>query len=297
MSEKLEKNSIGFIGVGNMGGALLKGFAEAAASAAEATASAAEAAASAAEATASAASADSGTAIFAYDKAGDKRENYGRYATFTENTAELCRKSRFLAVLVKPQQLAETIAEIKDCLTADTVIISFCAGISADFYYKAIGKSDVKVVTVMPNTPAMLRLGASALARNEYVTDSEFAFAKSVTDSVGVSEEVPMSKMREIIAVNGSSPAFIYLFAKGFLEYAERAGIDKDAALTLFAGTLTGSAAMLSGSGFTPDELIRQVSSPGGTTVAGLAELGDLTALVGKACEACTRRAYELGGS
>lgn len=148
----------------------------------------------------------------------------------------------------------------------------------------------------MPNTPMMLGLGASAISRADGVTDEEFAFAKSVIESCGIAEEVPINKMKEIIAVNGSSPAFIYLFAKGFVDYAKSVDIDPDAALKLFAQSLVGSAKMLTDSGMTVDELIKQVSSPGGTTIAGLDKLyeGKLTDTVDECCKACTARAYEL---
>ena len=111
-----------------------------------------------------------------------------------------------------------------------------------------------------------------------------------------VAEEVPINKMKEIIAVNGSSPAFIYLFAKGFVDYAKSVDINPDAALKLFAQSLVGSAKMLTDSGMTVDELIKQVSSPGGTTIAGLDKLyeGKLTDTVDECCKACTARAYEL---
>ena len=105
-----------------------------------------------------------------------------------------------------------------------------------------------------------------------------------------------LEKMKEIIAINGSSPAFIYLFAKGFIEYAESVGIDKNAATELFSQSLIGSAKMITDSGYSIDELIKMVSSPGGTTLAGLDRLyeGKLTEVVGNACESCTKRAYEL---
>ena len=102
--------------------------------------------------------------------------------------------------------------------------------------------------------------------------------------------------MKEIIAINGSSPAFIYLFAKGFIDYAEGAGIDRQSATELFAQSLIGSAKMMTDSGYTIDELIKMVSSPGGTTLAGLDRLyeGNLTDTVKNCCESCTKRAYEL---
>ena len=99
-----------------------------------------------------------------------------------------------------------------------------------------------------------------------------------------------------IIAINGSSPAFIYLFAKAFIEYAAEQGISAEAAQKLFAKTLVGSAKMITDSGNTIDELIKMVSSPGGTTLAGLDRLyeGNLVQVVKNACDSCTKRAYEL---
>ncbi|MDE6729850.1 MAG: pyrroline-5-carboxylate reductase, partial [Oscillospiraceae bacterium] len=112
----------------------------------------------------------------------------------------------------------------------------------------------------------------------------------------GMTEEIAENKMKEIIAINGSSPAFIYLFAKAFVDYARTENIPESAALSLFAQSLIGSAEMLTKSGYTIEELIKMVSSPGGTTLAGLDELykGNLEQTVQNACESCTRRAYEL---
>ena len=103
-------------------------------------------------------------------------------------------------------------------------------------------------------------------------------------------------QMKEVIAINGSSPAFIYLFAKGFLDYAARVGLPEQSAKELFVQSLIGSAKMITDSGYSIDELIRQVSSPGGTTLAGLDQLyeGKMLDAVQNACDSCTKRAYEL---
>ena len=102
--------------------------------------------------------------------------------------------------------------------------------------------------------------------------------------------------MKEIIAINGSSPAFIYLYAKYFIDYAVSVGIGGEAATELFAKSLIGSAKMITDSGKTIDELITMVSSKGGTTIAGLEKLreGGLGEAVEECCKACTKRAYEL---
>ena len=114
--------------------------------------------------------------------------------------------------------------------------------------------------------------------------------------SCGMTAVIAPEQMKEVIAINGSSPAFIYLFAKSFLDYAAKVGLPETSAKELFAQSLIGSAKMITDSGYSIDELIRQVSSPGGTTLAGLDQLyeGKLSDAVRNACESCTKRAYEL---
>ena len=252
---------LGFIGAGNMGSAIMKGLA----------------------------SSGADIKVYAYDKDAEKP------AEPCESEAQLVSECKYVLLAVKPQVLGEVLDAVKPAVTSDTVFISICAGISEKFI-RSRTIPDAKVVLVMPNTPMMLGMGASAMATDERTSPEEFAFAKSVIESCGIAEVVPIDRMKEIICVNGSSPAFIYLFAKGFIDYAAANGIDSGAALRLFAATLKGSAEMLTGSGMTVDQLIKQVSSPGGTTIAGLEKLyeGALTDDVKAACEACTSRAYEL---
>ncbi|MDE6727335.1 MAG: pyrroline-5-carboxylate reductase [Oscillospiraceae bacterium] len=262
---------LGFIGVGNMGGAIIKGVNGKLGN----------------------------TAVFAYDNDADKLKSLNTFgATAASSALELIKKCDFVLLAVKPQQLDEVLADVKKADNKSLVIISICAGISAE-YIRERTFADAKVVLVMPNTPMMLGSGASAMSRDDKVTEEEFEFARKIISSCGTAEVVPMDKMKEIIAVNGSSPAFIYLYAKGFVQYAQRVGLDEGAALRLFSQSLIGSARMMIESGMTVDELIKQVSSPGGTTLAGLQELynGKLTEVVINACEACTKRAYELGGN
>ncbi|MFR4198968.1 MAG: pyrroline-5-carboxylate reductase family protein, partial [Ruminococcus sp.] len=155
---------------------------------------------------------------------------------------------------------------------------------------------NAKVVLAMPNTPLLLGCGATALATEAPVSDAEFAVVRRIFDACGMTAVIEPAQMKEIIAINGSSPAFIYLFAKGFLDYAEQVGLSGDVAKELFAQSLIGSAKMITDSGYSIAELIRQVSSPGGTTLAGLDRFyaGNLTDVVQDACDHCTRRAYEL---
>ena len=112
----------------------------------------------------------------------------------------------------------------------------------------------------MPNTPLLLGEGATALAKDDSVSDAEFAVVRNIFGSCGMTAVIAPEQMKEVIAINGSSPAFIYLFAKGFLDYAARVGLPEQSAKELFVQSLIGSAKMITDSGCSIDELIRQVS-------------------------------------
>lgn len=262
--------AVGFIGAGNMGFAIIKGIAGS--------------------------SLNDKVSMYAYDPKCEMLERLKPFGvTPCVSEKELIEKCDYVFLAVKPQQLDSVLETSGKSFTENKVIISICAGITAE-YIQSKTVSGVKVVLVMPNTPLLLGEGASALSRNANVSDDEFDFVKNIFASCGKAAVVPQDKMKEIIAINGSSPAFIYLFAKAFVDYAESVGIGEDTAKELFSQSLVGSAKMMTDSGYTIDELIQMVSSPGGTTLAGLQELydGKLTETVTKACESCTRRAYEL---
>ncbi len=269
--------NLGFLGTGNMGSAIIKGIA-------------------AAKEKNGGKLGNYDINLFAYDKDSEKLSALKKYGvTPCVSEQDLGNKCGYILLAVKPQVLGNVLAALKPSVTENHVFISICAGISSEFIKENTDPA-VKTAIVMPNTPAMLGLGASAIARDDVISDEEFELAKSVIASCGIVKEIPMDKMKEIICINGSSPAFIYLFAKGFVDYAKEVGIDENAALELFAQSLAGSAKMLTDSGMTVEQLIKQVSSPGGTTLAGLDKLyeGKLEETVKNACRACTDRAYEL---
>lgn len=261
--------NVGFLGAGNMGYAIMKGISS---------------------------SSLKDIKLYAFDvneAAVKKAADTG--AEFCGSEKELVEKCDYIFLAVKPQVLSGVLDTIKDSLTKDKVVVSIAAGITGE-YLKTRTFSELKAVLVMPNTPLLLGEGASALARVSPVSDEEFELVCSIFNACGSTAVLPEDKMKEIIAVNGSSPAFIYLFAKGFIEYAQSEGISEDTAKTLFAKTLIGSAKMITDSGYSVDELIKMVSSPGGTTLAGLDRLyeGELVQTVKNACDSCTKRAYEL---
>lgn len=266
------KAALGFIGVGNMARSIIKAIVN--------SASLAE-----------------NVQIACYDKVdiGDVFANFDNI-TVCSSAQQVVDCSKYVFLCVKPQNLDELLSSVE--IGEDKVIVSICAGISAEFIRNRCGEN-AKVILVMPNTPLMLLQGASALARCKGVCDEEFDFIMSVFSACGISRQIDESKMKEIIAINGSSPAFIYLFAKAFSDYAASVGIDSKTAIDLFSQSLIGSAKMLTDSGSTIDELIKAVSSPGGTTLAGLSKLyeGDFVGVVDQCCKACTARAYELSSN
>lgn len=266
----MEKINIGFIGAGNMGFAIMRGIAESKLS--------------------------SDVELCAYDPVKASVDRLAQYGvSYCGCEREIMEKCKYVFLAVKPQIIEGVLETVAPYTTEETVFVSIAAGITDEFIAKKT-IAGAKVILVMPNTPLLLGEGASALSHNDAVTDEEFEIVLSIFRICGKAAVIPKDKMKEIIAVNGSSPAFIYLFAKGFIDYAAEQGIDSDAAKELFAQSLIGSAKMITDSGNTIDELIRMVSSPGGTTLAGLDRLyeGKLTDTVKNCCESCTKRAYEL---
>ncbi len=262
--------NVGFIGAGNMGFAIMKGAAES--------------------------ELHKLYQLSAFDTDEEKLRRLAEYSvSVCDSGAAVVQKCKYVVLAVKPQMFDVVLEQIADAVTEDTVLVSIAAGITAE-YIRSRTIPNAKVILVMPNTPLLLGEGATALAKCAPTSDDEFAAVRAIFDACGKTAEVPEDRMKEIIAINGSSPAFIYLFAKAFVDYAVKEGIGQETALSLFAQSLIGSAKMLTESGYSIEELIRMVSSPGGTTLAGLDRLydGKLEATVEDACTACTRRAYEL---
>lgn len=263
---------LGFIGMGNMAGAILRGVV----------------------------AAKLELEIFGFDTDFHKLEEMKPLGVIPcADSIEVFKEAEAVIFAVKPQSVPSLLAEVKGCVKNGQLIISIAAGITPDYITKSLGAS-VRVIQAMPNTPLMLSCGATALARGEGVTDKDFEFVKSIFESAGIAEEIPLSRMNESIPINGSSPAFIYEYAAEFIKYGESNGLSAEVCLRLFAQTLVGSAKMLTESGLSVDQLIDMVSSKGGTTIEGLKALREnngLNNVVTAACERCVKRAYELSES
>lgn len=200
-----------------------------------------------------------------------------------------------VVLAVKPQVFPQVLGEIRPAMTPETLLVSIAAGITAETIHAGVG-FPCRLVLVMPNTPLLVGAGAAALSPVEPATRQDFEKAKALFAAAGIAEEIPADKMKEIIPVHGSSPAFIYLFAKTLVDCAREAGIDPDVANRLLCQTLIGSAKMMLESGKTHQQLIDMVCSPGGTTLAALdaMEQQGFSASIAAGFDACVRRAWEL---
>lgn len=213
------------------------------------------------------------------------------------SAGEVLREAEYVLLSVKPQNMEELLGQLAGDENKDRVYLSIAAGVTAQRIKKALG-FDARVVPIMPNTPLLLGKGAVAMARVAPVSPEEFDTACRIFQCAGEVREIPADKMNEIIAVNGSTPAFLYEFAKGYIQYGTEQGIPYETCLSLFCQTMRGAAEMMEHSGQDIDALIQMVSSKGGTTIAGLNALREngLQKAISQSCTDCVRRAYELAG-
>ena len=234
--------------------------------------------------------------VIAYDI--DQKKAAALGVTVAGSLMEAIELCDFCVFAIKPQKFEEVlsaIAESKADLSGKR-FVTIAAGISTGFIEKYLGK--VPVIRIMPNTPLLVGSGVSAVCRNGYVADGDFSLIFSLFSSIGYAFEIDEKYMNEIVAVNGSSPAYIFLFLKALMDGGKEAGIDLDdrTLREVACRSMIGSALLLLSSDKTPEQLISDVTSPAGTTEKAMAVLygADFEKIVKDAMEACTKRAYEL---
>ncbi|MFB0526858.1 MAG: pyrroline-5-carboxylate reductase [bacterium] len=187
----------------------------------------------------------------------------------TENNKEAVEKSDIIVLAVKPQVMGRVLSEIKDVVTGDKVIISIAAGITTGFIEKAIGK-EVPVVRVMPNTPALVKTGASGLSPGKYAGEGEEAIAEQMMHGVGIVVKVPEEMLDAVTALSGSGPAYIFYIIESLIEAGMEMGLLEDDVRKLVEQTVLGAVRMVMDTGESPQSLRTKVTSPGGTTEAAL---------------------------
>lgn len=215
--------------------------------------------------------------------------------------AEAARAGDLVFLCVKPQQMAVTL-EALSALKAEErrarCFVSIAAGFPLSRLEAALGPG-VPVLRVMPNTPALLRAGASAVSRGSAAGVRHEKWVRAVLDAVGTTIAVPESLMDAVTAVSGSGPAYVFYLAEAMTAAAEKAGLPADVARTLVRQTIFGGGAMLRQRSEPAEELRRQVTSPGGTTAAAVAVFDgkNFKSIVETAIGAAAARSAELSRS
>jgi pyrroline-5-carboxylate reductase len=209
---------------------------------------------------------------------------------------ELVRQASLVVLSVKPQNMREVLEEVKDEVVVDHLVVSIAAGIPLKMIGSIIGE-DIPMIRVMPNTPALVQQGMSALARGQQVTDEHMVMASRIFSAVGDTVEVEESMMDAITAVSGSGPGFLFRIMECMVDGGVAAGLERDTSLRLVVQTCLGAAHLAKESEHSLSRLREMVTSPGGTTAAGLAvfeEMG-IDKVITSAIKAACKRSVELG--
>ena len=271
-TDGLNQRRIGLIGGGNMAEALVRGLLDSGSTAP--------------------------TQLRCADPAADRRDHLGqRYGIdTTADNASLAGWADMVVLAVKPGIVTTAVDAIKDALSADALVISIAAGVPTKTIEAGLAEG-ARVVRAMPNTAAIALAGASAVAKGANASDDDLASATLLFEAVGKCVVVAEKLLDAVTGLSGSGPAYVMLFIEALADGGVKAGLPRDVALTLAAQTVYGAAKLQIDSGDHPGLLKDRVTSPGGTTIAGLAQLevGGVRGRIIDAVDAATRRSIELG--
>jgi pyrroline-5-carboxylate reductase len=268
----IKGQKVGFIGGGNMGEALIKGLIAANLVPAE--------------------------AVYASDVRIERLraldQQYG--VQLCEDNAELVRQVDVVILAVKPQIMAPVVRHIASAVTRKKLLISIAAGVSTTTIRAALGK-DARLIRVMPNTPALVLEGVTAIAKAEGLEPGDLDTAGEIFSAVGRVVTLDEDLMDAVTGLSGSGPAYVAVVVESLADGGVKMGLDRITAMTLATQTVLGAARLMLETGMHPGALKDMVSSPGGTTIAGIAamEEGGIRNTLIKAVERATQRSRELG--
>lgn len=268
----LKGKKVGFIGSGNMGEALIKGLI--------------------------AASVVPSEAICASDVRLERLKELDRLygIQLAPDNVEIVRQADVVILAVKPQILGGVLAEIAHAVTKRKLLISIAAGVSTQRLREGLGK-DARLIRVMPNTPALVLEGVTAIAKADGLEPDDLDIAGEIFSAVGRVVMLDESLMDAVTGLSGSGPAYVALVIESLADGGVKMGLDRITAMTLATQTVLGAAKLLQETGLHPGALKDMVSSPGGTSIAGIAALeeGGIRTTFIKAVERATARSKELG--
>lgn len=237
--------------------------------------------------------------IIAVDPSKERRDllqkEYG--VSVSEDGATIWSECTIVILAVKPQIIAEVLKSFRGQIKERHLVISIAAGIPLSLLEARMAGSGCRVIRVMPNTPAIVQQGASALSPGKGVTREELDKVKQIFDAVGSSVILDESLLDAVTGLSGSGPAYVFTFIEALVDAGLKVGLSKQVAETLALQTVLGSVTLALESRMHPAELRAMVTSPGGTTIAGLHELekAGFRGIVMNAVETATRRSRELG--
>ena len=219
-------------------------------------------------------------------------------ARAADSNADVMSAADLVILAVKPQQMPAVLAEISSHARPEHLIISIAAGIPLAVLLQSLGENR-RLVRVMPNTPCLVAAGASAFALGGAATAEDADLVTRLLSTVGIAMEVPESLLDAVTGLSGSGPAYVYQIIEALSDGGVQMGLPRDVATRLAAQTVFGAARMVIETGEHPGALKDAVTSPGGTTIAGLhaLESGGLRASLMNAVKAATLRSRELGKS
>jgi pyrroline-5-carboxylate reductase len=231
---------------------------------------------------------------------GPRRERMDELATqygisVSIDNREIAKKAEILVLSVKPQILEKVAKEIASDAHTGELIISVAAGIDTATLESLFPAT--RIVRSMPNTPALVRAGATAICAGQHATETDLALAKQLFDAVGITVTLDESQLDAVTGLSGSGPAYIFLILEALADAGVKVGLSRRNAQRLAAQTVMGSAKLLLDTDEHPGKLKDMVTSPGGTAIAGLHTLeeGGLRTTLMNAVEAATKRSRELG--
>jgi len=216
-----------------------------------------------------------------------------------ESSKAIWKNCNTIVLAVKPQIMGIVLDTSKDLVTPEHLIISIAAGLPISFYEQGLGSNDCKIIRVMPNTPALVLEAASGISGNANVSPQEMKDAEEIFNKIGKAVVLPESAIDAVTGLSGSGPAYVFTFAEALIDAGIEQGLPRPTAETLALQTLLGSVKLLIESGKHPAELRAMVTSPGGTTIAAqhVLERSGFKGIIMDAIGAAVSRSKELGQS